>query len=278
MRAEPVRPARHQRGALQRELGVVDRGDVEDDRAGRGASAWSSAAENISPSRPRPSRPISVTSEVLGDVAVAVDVAAVQRDLAQLVGRVLDDLMRSCEHRDAVVALVEDADRAVEDRLLAVGRRAVRSDRDQRCDHRVAAAARVGEDLLRAPGRSGARRRRSPRRGRGCSAAAAAAELDDLAAERRDQVDVVGLEVAEDQRHARRSRSARAPSGARGRSCPGRACRARSSDGLRDQVGALEPGDRVARTASRRRAGCARAARRPSASPCRPRTATGRTT
>ena len=145
-------------------------------------------------------QPFERDQEVLGDVAVALHVAAIHRDLADLVGRGLDDLAEVAQDRDAFVALVEDLHGAVEDRLLAVGRRRRAQDRDERADHHLPPRASVAEDLV-------ARRARQARGRVGRLAgvqdvqAAEAAERDDLATERADEVDVVGLEVAEHEWH-----------------------------------------------------------------------------
>ena len=111
-----------------------------------------------------------LTSGSIG-VVVALEVAAVEGDLAQLVGRVDEHADQVGEDRDAVVALVEHGDRAVEEHLLVVARRLRPQHRHQRAHHRVPAAAGVGDHLrARLPREPVGGLERLARR-RGCSSA-----------------------------------------------------------------------------------------------------------
>jgi hypothetical protein len=189
--------------------------------------------------------------QAIGEVLIARHVTAIHRDVTNLLRCVLDDLDQVTQHRHSVMALVEHAHRAIEDQLFAVCRRRAAHDRDQRRHHHLPAPTRVGENLVARL--SAQPRRRSGRLARieDVEVPAAAAELDDLPAKRADEVDVIGLQVAEDQRHHAVSRQPqRHPADDRRLAQPGLA--EREDARVTDQVRALKPRDRVA---AHRRAG-----------------------
>ena len=93
-------------------VGVVDRGDVEHDRHVAAHLHRRGLGEDL-PEPPVPDQPVQADQQVLGDVVIAGLIAAVHRDLAQLLGRVpRSRRTQVAEHRHPVVAVVEDPQRA----------------------------------------------------------------------------------------------------------------------------------------------------------------------
>ena len=240
--AEAVGPAGHQRGALEREVGVVDRGDVEHDRDVAAHRHGRLAGEDLAEPAVR-QQAVEGDLQGLDDVVVADALAAVHRGQAQVLGAVVDDLDEVGQHGDPGRALIEDPQRAVQDDLLAVDRSGRPGDGDQGRDHRVPAPERIGQDL----GAGLARQAVSGGDGlagvQDVEVPAAAADPDHLAAHGLDQVDVVGLEVAEDERED-------AVGGQAGRDPAQRRAFAQAREaeqvgaGVADDVG-LKPADRV---------------------------------
>jgi hypothetical protein len=126
-----------------------------------GAVVWEA---KICPSRPPLTNPIRLASKRFGEVAVPVEVSAVQRDLPHRIRSVTDHLQQVGEDRDADVAVVEDLQRLVEDRLLPIRRHLRADDLQQRTHHGVAAAVCLGQHLVPQgagePGCGGGRLRR----------------------------------------------------------------------------------------------------------------------
>jgi len=128
---ESVGPARHQRRALQSEIGVVDRGDVKDDGdvAAHGNSRL--PGEDLSEAAVS-EQSVERDLQRFDDVVVADALAAVHRGQAEVLGAVVDHLDQVAEDRDPGRAVVEYPQGAVQDDLLAVGGRGGAGDRDQR--------------------------------------------------------------------------------------------------------------------------------------------------
>ncbi|WP_345394698.1 hypothetical protein [Nonomuraea salmonea] len=149
------------------------------------------------------------------------------------------------EDGDAGVAFVQNPQGGGQDRPLGVGHRAAADDGDEGGDGVQAAAVRVGQQALPVQARQA--------RGGGADLAGVedvqgaepAAELDDLAAHGRDQVGVVGLQIAQHQRgDAVAGQADDLAAYQRGLAQPRLA-----EHELRrvvDETGAGEPGDRVA--------------------------------
>ncbi len=153
------------------------------------------------------------------------------------------------QHGCVVGSLVEDAQCLVEDGFFDVGGWLFAQDGEQGGDHGEAAGVGVGFDFLGLFLVAGFP---EPAGGVGGFAgvedvevAAAASEVDDLAVEGGDHVDVVGFQVAED--HGEDSVAGQPgghPADGGGFAEGGEA--EEEHAGVADQFGALEPGDRVA--------------------------------
>ena len=146
------------------------------------------------------------------------------------------------------MALVEDLQRRGEDRVLAIVRWMAALDRDQRGDHRVPPADRVREQLAPQLRVLALPELRGGTLGEvdveHVEVPAAAAEPDDLAVERGDQVDVVGFEVAEHERqHPEPGQAERHPADAGALPEPLESHHERGRGG--QQAGVLKPADRV---------------------------------
>lgn len=138
---------------------------------------------------------------MFGEVAVPVEVPAVQRDLTDRVRGVADHLQQVGQDRDPVVAVVEDLQRLVEDRLLPIRGGLGADDLQQGTDHGVAAAVGLGQHLIpKGSGQPGRGRGRIPRV-QHVQRSAAPPEGDDLATQCLDEVDVVRLQIPQHDRH-----------------------------------------------------------------------------
>ena len=246
-RAEAGRPARQEHRRLQVGVRVVDRGDVVDNRPVTEHRHVSPAGECL-PQSPTGGEADKGRFEVLGDLLVAGVVTAVESDVPHLLRCLLDHLQQVAQHGHALVALVEDFQRAVDDRLFTVGGRLLPQNRQQRRHHRVATAVSVSQNLLalllfaccpqpfgRLDRLAGIQHIQVP---------AAAAERDDLPTERLNQVDIVRLQVAQHQRQ--RTEPGTAGSHAADDRGLAKSRQAQHEHGrVADEV-LLEPGDRVA--------------------------------
>ena len=145
-RPEPDPPARRQRGADELRLILRDRGDVEHRRAIQIQGDGALPGEHL-PHPPLAEQRLQRHLQRLDELAVALDRAAVKRRRPHALRGALDRRQQIGQDRCASVALVEDPQGGGEHRVLAIVRRVAALDADQRGDHRVPAADRVGEHL-----------------------------------------------------------------------------------------------------------------------------------
>ena len=146
------------------------------------------------------------------------------------------------------MALVEHLQRRGEDRVLAIARRVPALNRDQRGDHRVPPADRVGEQLAPELAVLAAAEPLGGALGEldveHVQVAAATAQPDHLPVERADQIDVIGLQIPEHQRQdAEPGQRQRHPPDAARLAEPLQAHHERRRG--REQAGALKPADRI---------------------------------
>ena len=200
--AEPVGPAREQNGSLEVGFGLVNAGDIEDDGAVAHHGVGGVPGEDFA-ELPAAGQAQQGCFQRPGFLQVDVHVAAVQCDLAQLIGGGDDHVQKVFQDRDTVEPVIEDPQGTVQDGLFLIGGRVVPTDGDQGDNHGQAPAVRVGADpggvlmvaavfeqLRGFDGLAGIE---------DVQVADAAAELDDLAAERLDRFDVLAFEVPQDQ-------------------------------------------------------------------------------